>query len=280
MRATGSSVGNPPGPLRADHRRDEMRHHLALQLSRRASGDRGGEDQGAGVLLAGPGAPGEARPLRGPLGLRPRPPPLRDGGLDRLQQVGRARRGGAYPRLRPQAQARLRGARSLRPYRVALQLHVEEPGLDPRHHRRAPGADLELLSLRRRLLPGVRPREPDDPRLRGAELGPARHRQPGLRLPRPRPGRGDRRPLGPQRHRAAEVLSRAPAAPAGSSRSRPRRPGGAEAADPPRARRAPPRQGAPDPGAAPRDRRDPHPRHGPAPDRIRCRRRAMGFLTR
>ena len=89
----------------------------------------------------------------------------------------------------------------------------------------------------------------------------------------------DRRPLGPQRHRAAEVLFRAPAAPAGSRRPRPRRPGGAEAPGPPCARRAPPRQVAPDPGAAPRDRRDPRPRHGPAPGRIRRRRRAMGVLT-
>jgi hypothetical protein len=55
-----------------------------------------------------------------------------------------------------------------------------EPGLDARHHRREPGANLELLSLRRRLRAGVRPREPDDPRLRGAERRSPRHGQPGL----------------------------------------------------------------------------------------------------
>jgi hypothetical protein len=104
---------------------------------------------------------------------------------------------------------------------------LQNPAWTRGHHRREPGSDLELLSLRHGLRPDVRPRQPDDSRLRGADLGPARDRQPGLRLSRPRPGRGDRRSFGPQRHRPAEVLSRAPSAPAGA-RHRPRCPGVAE----------------------------------------------------
>ena len=211
VRDAGPRFRDSRGPPPPHHRRDEMRHHLAVQLSRRAPGDRALLGQGAGVLLGAPGPRGARRPLPGPLGLRPRPPRLCDGGLDRLHQVARAgvaERIHAYG-IRPKLVYMVRD-----PF-ARIESHYNFMLHDPAWEARGM-TDESLVQNSDYAALGSTPTR----RCSAAEnlllldydelvADPTRAVNRVCGLPRHRADGGDRRHLGPQRHRAAALGDRA-----------------------------------------------------------------------